>query len=303
VATQEPAWPAPPPRPGRHAFLQEEQVVQAGANAPALDWGAGSYETLAAQLLPAARVVVESAELRPDERVLDLGCGTGNAALLATEHSGEVTGVDPASRLLEIARAQATHEGKKVTFRHGEAASTPMDDSSVDVILSVFALIFVPDPEAAAAEMSRVLAPGGRIVLSAWIPAGAMFEMTSTASDTFRQAMGTPPGPAPFAWEQRDALLNLLGPHGFSVELKHHALAFTASSAQEFLDDQAQNHPMAVAGLSVLEQLGQAEALRTRLLRILENGNENTGTFRVTSRYAVATARRQRRAADQDPRS
>jgi SAM-dependent methyltransferase len=267
--------------------------VPPGANAPALDWGVGSYESLAAQLLPAARVVVESAGLRPGERVLDLGCGTGNAALLAAEHSGEVTGVDPASRLLEIARAQAAREGKKVTFLHGEAASLPVGDSSVDVILSVFALIFVSDPGAAAAEMARVLAPGGRVVLSAWIPAGAMFEMASTASDTVRQALGAPPGPVPFAWEQRDALVNLLAPHGFSVQVKHHALAFTAASAQKFLDDQAQNHPMAVAGLDVLERLGQAEALRTRLLGILENGNEDAGKFRVTSRYVVATARRQ----------
>jgi SAM-dependent methyltransferase len=272
----------------------EGQAGPAAANAPALDWGVGSYESLAAQLLPAVRVVVECAALRPGERVLDLGCGTGNAALLAAEHSGEVTGVDPASRLLEIARAQAAREGKKVTFLHGEAASLPVDDAAVDVILSVFALIFAPDPHAAAAEMSRVLAPGGRIVLSAWIPAGAMFEMTSTASDTVRQAVGAPPGPAPFAWEQRDALLNMLAPHGFSVQVRHHALAFAASSAQEFLDDQAQNHPMAVAGLSVLEQLGQAQALRTRLLGILENGNEDASKFRVTSRYIVATARRQR---------
>jgi SAM-dependent methyltransferase len=265
-----------------------------GASAPALDWGAGSYESLAGQLLPAARAVVETAGLRPGERVLDLGCGTGNAALLAAERGGEVTGVDPASRLLEIARAQAAREGKKVTFRHGEAASLPMGDSSVDAILSVFALIFVPDPGAAAAEMSRVLAPGGRIVLSAWIPAGAMFEMTSTAADAVRQAIGAPPGPAPFAWEQRDALLDLLAPHGFSVQVKHHALEFTASSVREFLDHQARNHPMAVAGLGVLERLGQAEALRTRLLGILENGNEDTERFRVTSRYAVATAHRQR---------
>jgi ubiquinone/menaquinone biosynthesis C-methylase UbiE len=65
--------------------------------------------------------------------------------------------VDPASRLLEVARARAAREGKKVAFRHGEAASLPIGDSSVDVILSVFALIFVPDPGAAAAETSRVL--------------------------------------------------------------------------------------------------------------------------------------------------
>jgi SAM-dependent methyltransferase len=267
--------------------------VPARASAPALDWGIGSYESLAAQLLPAARVVVDSARLRPGERVLDLGCGSGNAALLAAERGGEVTGVDPAARLLEIARAQAAREGKKVTFLPGEAASLPVGDSVVDVILSVFALGFVPDPGAAAAEMSRALAPGGRIVLSAWIPAGAMFEMTSAAANGVRQAVGAPPEPAPFAWEQRDALLDLLGPHGFSVEVTHHALAFTAPSAWEFLDDQAHNHPMAVAGLTVLEQLGQAEPLRARLLAILENGNEDGGEFRVTSRYAVATARRQ----------
>jgi hypothetical protein len=51
---------------------------------------------------------------------------------------------------------------------------------------------------------------------------------------------------------------------------------------------------MAVAGLSFLEQLGQAEALRTRLLTMLEDGNEDAGKFRVTSRYVVATAHRQR---------
>ncbi len=273
----------------------EEQAgprVAARAGAPAMDWGIGRYESLAAALLPTARVGVEGAGLRPDERVLDLGCGTGNAALLAAEHSGQVTGVDPASRLLEIARAQAARAGKKVTFLPGEAAWLPIDDSSVDVILSVFALIFAPDPRAAGAEMSRVLTPGGRIVLSAWIPAGAMFEMTATASDSVRQALGAPPGPAPFAWEQRGALLSLLAPHGFSVEVGQHALAFAASSAQEFLDEQTGNHPMAVAGFSALERLGQAEALRTRLLAILENGNEDTENFRVTSRYTVATARR-----------
>src|SRR5712691_1693906 len=141
-------------------------------------------------VFPVARAVVESAAIRPGERVLDLGCGTGNAALLAADHSGEVTGVDPASRLLEVARARAAGEGKEVTFLHGEATSLPAGDASVDVILSVFAVIFAPDPGAAAAEMSRVLVPGGRIVLSAWIPAGAMFELNSAAAQAVRQAVG-----------------------------------------------------------------------------------------------------------------
>src|SRR6266542_462303 len=242
--------------------------------APAADWGAGHYESTAEQLLPAARAVVQSAAIRPGEHVLDLGCGTGNAALLAAEHTGQVTAVDPAPRLLEVARARAASEGRKVAFLPGEAASLPAADASVDVILSVFAVIFAPDPGAAATEMSRVLAPGGRIVLSAWIPAGAMFEMTSAAAGAVRQAVGAP-APEPFAWHDRDALPSLLTPYGSVIGVQH--------------------HPLAVAGLSVLGPLGRAQALRARLLAILENGNEDPGRFRVTSRYVIATARRDRR--------
>ena len=256
------------------------------------DWGIGHYETTAEQLFPAARAVVESAAIRPGERVLDLGCGTGNAALLAADRSGEVTGVDPASRLLEVARARAAGEGKKVTFLHGEATSLPAGDASMDVILSVFAVIFAPDPDAAAAEMSRVLVPGGRIVLSAWIPAGAMFELNSAAAQAVRQAVGAPPAPQPFAWHDRRALSGLLAPYGFRVETAPHRLAYSGSSARDFLDTESRNHPLAVAGFGVLEPLGQAEALRARLLEILENGNEDRDGFRVTSGYVVATARR-----------
>jgi SAM-dependent methyltransferase len=169
-----------------------ETPAPGGARPPALDWGAGHYESTAEQILPAARAVVAAAAIGTDERILDLGCGTGNAALLAAEHTGQVTGVDPALRLLQVARARAASDGKKVEFLSGDAASLPAGDASMDVILSVFAVIFAPDPGAAAREMSRVLAPGGRIVLSAWIPAGAMFEMTSAAADAVRQAVGAP---------------------------------------------------------------------------------------------------------------
>jgi len=258
--------------------------------ARAADWGVGHYESTAEQLLPAARAVVQSAAIRPGEHVLDLGCGTGTAALLAAEHTVQVTAVDPAPRLLEVARARAASAGRKVAFLPGEAASLPVGDASVDVILSVFAVIFAPDPGAAATEMSRVLAPGGRIVLSAWIPAGAMFEMTSAAAGAVRQAVGAP-APEPFAWHDRDALSSLLTPHGFVIDVQHHRLGFAAPSARQFLDQETQNHPLAVAGLSVLEPLGRAQALRARLLGILENGNEDPGGFRVTSRYVVATAR------------
>jgi SAM-dependent methyltransferase len=277
-------------RPSQPWYVYE---VDRDRNAPPnLDWGLGRYESTAEQLLPAARVLIDSAQLRADERVIDLGCGTGNAALLAAACGARVIGVDPAARLLDVARGRAASEGATITFLSGEAASIPLGDGSADVIVSVFAVIFAPDAVAAAAEMSRVVTADGRIILSAWIPQGTIFEFTSAAGEAVRQAVGAPSPPPPFAWHDPHALSDLLAPHGFAVEIEEHSLSFIANSPTAYLDGESRDHPLAVAGLGVLQALGQAEVVRERLLQILVAGNEDPVGFRTTSRYIVAKARR-----------
>src|SRR5690349_10371870 len=132
-----------------------------------MDWSVGNYERTAGQLLPAAEELIEVAAPREREHVVDVGCGTGNAALLAAARGARVTGVDPAPRLLEVARERAQARRLDATFAVGHAAALPLGDGEADVVLSVFGVIFAPDPPAAAAELARVTAPGGRIVLSA----------------------------------------------------------------------------------------------------------------------------------------
>lgn len=276
--------------------MTEETVAAIGpASGSALgsvDWSVGRYETTAAQLLPAAEVIVRSAALRPGERVLDLGCGTGNVALLAAGQGARVIGVDPAMRLLEVAHARTAAEHKDVTFLRGEAATIPADDGCVDVVISAFAVIFA-DP-AAAAEVSRVLTPRGRFVLSAWLPSGAIAQVNALVRETVREATDAPPAPRRFAWHDPDALAPLLAQYGFRVEAEQQNLTFTAASAQEHLDTEIRNHPFAVTGFAILERLGKADALRARLLKILEEGNEATTGFQVTSPYLLAVARRDR---------
>jgi SAM-dependent methyltransferase len=257
-----------------------------------LDWGLGHYESTAARLLPAARVVVGRAAPARGERVVDVGCGTGNAALLAAAQGARVTGIDPAPRLLEVARDQATTQGLDATFVSGDASSMPLEDGAADVVLSVFGVIFAPDASAAADEMARVTTPAGRIVLSAWMPEGAIHDAVDVAQQAVRRAVGAPAGPPPFAWHDRAALGDLFAPHGFEVSVEEHSLAFIAKSARDYLDTELANHPLAVAGRAVLEPLGEADKLRARMLSIYEAANEDPDGFRVTSRYIVATARR-----------
>ena len=259
---------------------------------PAMDWDAGSYEHVAAQLYPAAQVAVERAAPVPGERVLDLGCGTGNATLLAAARGAQVTGVDPSPRLLDVARERAAAEGLSVTFVDGEAASLPAGDASTDLVLSVFAVVFAPDPEAAVRELARVTAPSGRVVLTAWIPEGPIAEAGRVAFQALSDALGGPPGPAPFPWHDPAALGDLVRPYGFAIQTEEHPIAFTAPSVRDYVEGEFHHHPMIVSGQAILEPRGEAQAVKQRSLEIFEAANEDPGAFRVTSRYVVATARR-----------
>jgi SAM-dependent methyltransferase len=217
-------------------------------------------------------VVVDTAAPVAGEHVVDVGCGTGNAALLAAARGARVTGVDPATRLLGVARDLADAGGLEAQFVEGEAAAIPLADGAADAVLSVFGAIFAPDPAAAAAEMRRVRAPGGRIVLSAWIPEGAI-------SDAVRVVRGGQTGPPPFPWHDADALAGLFG----AVELTEHRLAFTGPSPRDFVDAEFANHPLWSAN--------DAPDKRDDVVAVLEAANEDRAAFRVTSRYVVATAR------------
>lgn len=261
-----------------------------------MDWSVGRYETIAEQLWPAAAALIDRAEISPGDRVVDVGCGTGNAALLAAGRGAQVTGIDPAARLLEVGRARAAESGAAVTFKQGDAASIPLATASADVVLSVFGVIFAPDPTAAAAELARVTTPEGRILLTAWVPGGAIHDCVGAFQKAVADALGLPPGPPPFAWHERGELEGLLGPHGFSITVEESRLAFTAGSAREYLAIMGRDHPVSVAGRAVLESRGGAEEVTERVIGILGAANEDPSAFRVTSRYVMAigtrTARR-----------
>jgi arsenite methyltransferase len=106
-------------------------------------------------------------ELRPGERVVDVGCGAGVDSLIAAKKvgpEGRVIGVDMTPSMLEKARRAAEETGlANVEFRDGYAEALPVDDGWADVVISNGVLNLMPDKAAASEEMSRVLKPDGRL--------------------------------------------------------------------------------------------------------------------------------------------
>jgi SAM-dependent methyltransferase len=255
-----------------------------------VDWDLGHYEHLAVQLRPAAEIVVDHLAPRTGEIVLDLGCGTGNAAMIAVGRGARVTGVDPSPRLLDVARATAAAAGLDAEFILGSADNLPVPDGSVDAIGSVFGVIFAPDPAAAAAEIARVLRPGGRIVLSAWLRQGALADQARLRGELVAGVRDESPGGGLFAWHDPEALAGLLAPHGFSVAMHDQALAFTGASPGAYADAELADHPGWVEARELLEPAGRWEPVRADLTRLFADANEDPGAFRITSRYVIATA-------------
>lgn len=97
--------------------------------------------------------------------VLDVGCGTGFLALLLAELSHRVTGVDAAEEMLNLARQKAERAGLTVDWRPADADSLPFADNTFDLVVERHVLWTLPDPVGTLREWSRVLRPGGQLVL------------------------------------------------------------------------------------------------------------------------------------------
>src|SRR5262249_29223590 len=140
--------------------------------------GWAHFAPLAAMTTPVAAQLVKHAKMHAGQSVLDVGCGTGVVAITAARIGARVTGVDLTPALLQRARENAHIAGVEIDWREGDVENLTFNDGAFDVVLSQFGHMFAPRPEAATAEMLRVLKPGGTIAFATWPPellAGRMF--------------------------------------------------------------------------------------------------------------------------------
>src|SRR5436309_2109272 len=126
-------------------------------------WTAGDFGQIARAYTKGAAKFVERLNIQPGMKLLDVACGSGNLAIPAARLGAIVTGMDIAPEMVRQARENAEREGLNAQFDEGDAEALQYDDSSFDVVATMFGAMFAPRPELTAAELQRVCKAGGRI--------------------------------------------------------------------------------------------------------------------------------------------
>ena len=145
-------------------------------------WMAGDFGVVAKTIAGAGAEFIHGLGIPAGSTVLDIATGTGNLAVPLGRAGCIVTGVDIAPNLLVQARERAAAEGLTVQFDEGDAEALPYADASFDAVVTMFGAMFAPRPEVVAAEMARVLKPGGLLAMANWNPAGFTGKMFKLGS-------------------------------------------------------------------------------------------------------------------------
>jgi SAM-dependent methyltransferase len=254
-------------------------------------WAGGDYSSVAERIVSASEEAVRAAAVSGDDKVLDVACGTGNATIPAAQTGAEVTGLDLTPELLEVAKGRAGEAGVEIDWIEGDAEQLPFEDGTFDVVLSVFGCMFAPDHKQAAAELARVLKPGGRIAVCAWTPEGNIGKFfIATASHMPAPPEGFQP---PVLWGTEDHVRGLFDGTGVEPAFDRASVEMVFDSVEDVLEENATKLPPLVMAKKALEPEGKWEALESDLRGLYEEANTSDGgDLRFPAEYLVISGKK-----------
>jgi len=196
-------------------------------------WSSGNYAVVGTTLQVVGEQLCETLDLRAGSKVLDVAAGNGMASLAAARRWCDVTSTDYVPALLECGRARASADGLPIEFIEADAEYLPFGDSEFDVVVSTFGVMFTPNQEKAASELSRVCKPGGRIGLANWTPEGFIGQVFKTLGKYLPPPSGAK---SPALWGTRAALEEMFGAQSRSIKAEPRLFNFRYRSPEHFLD-------------------------------------------------------------------
>ncbi|MFH9006767.1 class I SAM-dependent methyltransferase [Streptomyces afghaniensis] len=258
-------------------------------------WAQGDYPSLAAEVIPGlGAVLVEACGVRSGQRVLDVGAGSGNAAIPAALAGADVVASDLTPELFEAGRRVAGQQGVELSWQEADAEALPFGDAEFDTVLSCVGVMFAPHHRQAAGELVRVCRPGGTIGLLSWTPRGFIGRMFATMKP---YAPPPPPGaqPPPL-WGDEDHVRALLGDRVTDVRAERRTVRVDRFETPEAFRDYFKERygPTITVYKNIAGDPERTAALDRDLADLARDGDLSTGGGGTVLEweYLLCTARR-----------
>lgn len=250
-------------------------------------WETGSYSDIAESYLPMAGQLVDSAGVGSGDRVLDVGCGTGNVAITASRSGAAVTGLDMTPKMLEQARRNAeTAAVEGIDWQEGNATDLPFEANRFDVVLSNLGHMYADPPKRAGQELLRVSRPDGVVAFTSWTPT-SLFPIIGGLVLTYLPPRDHPEfTEPPFMWGDPDFVEQRLGGHVETLTCDTRTLQYPALSPSHFWQDLTENSGMFI---TFLDKIDERSSLREEVIETIEShfdARENA----VELEYLLTTA-------------
>jgi ubiquinone/menaquinone biosynthesis C-methylase UbiE len=255
-------------------------------------WASGDYPALASDLIwQLGPRVVDAAEVRPGERVLDVAAGSGNAAIPAALRGATVVASDLTPELFDVGRSLAAAAGAELEWREADAEALPFADDEFDVTLSTVGVMFAPHHQPAADELVRVTKPGGRIAVISWTPEGFIGQMFKTMKP-FAAPLPEGAQPAPL-WGDEQHVRELLGDRVTDIAAVRQTVVIDLFDTGEEFRDYFKSHygPTIAVYNRIADDPEQVRALDTALADLGRTHRLDVPGGAMEWEYLLLTAR------------
>ncbi len=243
-------------------------------------WASGDFAVIGTTLQIVGESLCEAVDLEAGSRVLDVAAGSGNASLAAARRFGRVTALDYVPELLGRASERARADGLELTTVEGDAENLPFQSGTFDVALSSYGIMFAPDQARAAAEITRVVKPGGKIGLANWTPEGFIGGLLKTVGKYVPPAPGLA---SPILWGTLARLEDLFRGTR-SVRATRKEFVFRYESTAHFIDLFRRFYGPTYVAFRMLDRDGQAR-LAADIGELAAKYSRRTTSFVVPGEY------------------
>jgi len=257
-------------------------------------WSLGDYPDVARYLQPHAEALTIAADIRPGMDVLDVAAGNGNFAIAAAQRGAHVTASDLTPKMIELGRARTAAEGLDIDWLEADAEQLPFDDDRYDVVASVFGAMFAPRPERVAAELFRLVKPGGLVAMANYSQTGFL---GSFAELLVKSSLAPPGGaelPSPFMWGDPAEVRRRFDGKASSLRLEPRTVTFAFPSVGVGFAFWERTNPPLMALKKMLPP-ERYEELRTEGAGLMRTMNVATdGSLALDSEYLSVIALKNR---------